>query len=348
MPIRFTSSTWCHCSSLPSATVPWAPMPALFTTMSIPPQVACTCSTAELTLVWSVTSARSANQVVVASPGMLPEPGSPAGASAEALAPGVALPGASAEAPAGLWPGESGPVAATPPAPVAPTAPTGASAEAPWAPSPEAPRISRSRIATRAPPSCNLFATAAPIPDAPPVTTATSPANSLILVPSSQRRVRVEPTGLGAGSGLRHFGALTAQGLDLHFHHVPGLQVREPAGQRPPLRGIGADHTAGVHCHVLAQVPHDVVHAEDHVRGTGVLPRLAADPAAQVEVLRVDLIGGDQMRADRGKPGCPLALGPLAAGDRELEVALGEVVHGDEAGDVLAGLRGGVQVQGAR
>src|SRR5699024_12098718 len=172
--------------------------------------------------------------------GMLPEPGSPAGASAEAPAPGVALPGASAEAPAGLWPGESGPVAAAspappaPPAPVAPTAPTGAFAEAPAAPSPEAPRIPRSRIATRAPPSCNLFAAAAPIPDAPPVTTATSPANSLILVPSSQRRVRVEPTGLGAGSGLRHFGALTAQGLDLHFHHVPGLQVREPAGQRHP------------------------------------------------------------------------------------------------------------------
>src|SRR5699024_10386239 len=207
---------------------------------------------------------------------------------------GAAPPGASAEAPAGPRPPEWVPVAVAPPAPVVAAAPPGASpealapgvalpgasAEAPLAPSPEVARISRSRIATRAPPSCNLFATAAPIPDAPPVTTATSPANSLILVPSSQRRVRVEPTGLGAGSGLRHLRALAAQGLDLHFHHVPGLQVREPAGQGHPLRGTGADHIARIQRHVLAQVPHDVVHPEDHVRGTGVLPRLAVDPAA--------------------------------------------------------------------
>ncbi len=35
------------------------------------------------------------------------------------------------------------------------------------------------------------------------------------------------------------------------------------------------------------------------------------------------------------KPGAILPLGPLTAGDRHLEVALGDIVRGDEAGDVL-------------
>src|SRR3984885_5450520 len=65
IPTTFTSYTRCHSSSVLSATVPAAPMPALFTRMSMPPRRPAAASTAARTEASSVTSAlRPANSSV--------------------------------------------------------------------------------------------------------------------------------------------------------------------------------------------------------------------------------------------------------------------------------------------
>jgi hypothetical protein len=43
------------------------------------------------------------------------------------------------------------------------------------------------------------------------------------------------------------------------------------------------DNVSGVEDHELADVPDEVVDAEDHVRGRGVLIELAVDPGPQSE-----------------------------------------------------------------
>ena len=59
MPSTFTSSTRCHSASSLSSTVPAAPMPALFTTMSSRPRARPASATAARTAASSVTSART-------------------------------------------------------------------------------------------------------------------------------------------------------------------------------------------------------------------------------------------------------------------------------------------------
>ena len=59
VPITFTSSTRCHSSSVLSATLPWAPIPALLTSKSRPPSPPAAASTADRTAASSVTSART-------------------------------------------------------------------------------------------------------------------------------------------------------------------------------------------------------------------------------------------------------------------------------------------------
>jgi hypothetical protein len=56
MPTTLTSSTRSHSWSSLSATVPWAPMPALFTSTSIPPRSRTMRSMTEATAALSVTS----------------------------------------------------------------------------------------------------------------------------------------------------------------------------------------------------------------------------------------------------------------------------------------------------
>ncbi|CAM5243756.1 hypothetical protein STANM309S_05164 [Streptomyces tanashiensis] len=56
-PRTLTSRTRCHWASGLSSTVPAAPMPALFTRMSIPPSASAAARTAQWTASWSETSA---------------------------------------------------------------------------------------------------------------------------------------------------------------------------------------------------------------------------------------------------------------------------------------------------
>ena len=87
-----------------------------------------------------------------------------------------------------------------------------------------------------------------------------------------------------------------------------------------------------------------MVDAEDHVGGGAVLARDVVDRERQAQVLRVgDLVGGDQLRAERVERLAALALVPLAAA-LELELALRDVVREHVAGHVVARLGGGAEV----
>src|SRR5262249_50755609 len=142
--------------------------------------------------------------------------------------------------------------------------------------------------------------------------------------------------------------ALAAELVDAEFHDVARLQPhrrREPhpdAGWRS-----GVDEVPGLQDEELAQVVHDEIRVEDHVRGRAGLPPDAVDvePHAQGQDV-ADLVRGDQPRAGRVEGLGRLALAPLPA-PLHLERPLAHVVDDEEAGDGLPGLGGGVQVAAA-
>src|SRR5258708_2658200 len=110
----------------------------------------------------------------------------------------------------------------------------------------------------------------------------------------------------------------------------------------PLLRRLALDHALGrageddvarLERDVLRDVADHLLGVEDQVGGVRRLPGLAVDPALDLEVVGVDLIGGDQIWPDRAELIGRLADHPLAAG-LELEVARAEVVAGRVAGDV--------------
>src|ERR1035438_6544642 len=71
----------------------------------------------------------------------------------------------------------------------------------------------------------------------------------------------------------------------------------------------------------------DLAAAVDQVVGVRRLAGFAIDPAFQVQIVGINLLGGDEIRAQGGKAVRRLALHPLAAGF-ELKVARTEIVAG--------------------
>src|SRR3984893_5282514 len=85
----------------------------------------------------------------------------------------------------------------------------------------------------------------------------------------------------------------------------------------------------------MADIAEDVVDAQDQAGGVAVLPPLAVDLGPQLQLAGVgDFVGGDDPRTHWTEGVAALALGPLPAA-LELEFALGDVIDGAIAGDVL-------------
>src|SRR5215470_5157116 len=139
--------------------------------------------------------------------------------------------------------------------------------------------------------------------------------------------------------------ALAAQLIDAELDDVARLQPHRRGEPHPDAgRRSGVDEVARLEDQELAQVVHDEVRVEDHVRGRAGLPPDAVDvePHAQRQDV-ADLVRGDQPRAGRVEGLGRLALAPLTA-PLHLERPLAHVVDDQEAGDRVPGLGGGVQV----
>src|SRR5690606_29841766 len=100
-------------------------------------------------------------------------------------------------------------------------------------------------------------------------------------------------------------------------------------------RRAGGNDVARLQAHELAQVAHEVRHAEDHRARRAVLVALAVDLEPEVELVPVrHFVGRDEPRTDRAERIGALTLDPLAA-HFQLEGALRHVVHDAVAGDVI-------------
>src|SRR4029077_18822372 len=132
---------------------------------------------------------------------------------------------------------------------------------------------------------------------------------------------------------LHHLLLLLTQPVDAERHHVAGFEERRRLhAQAYARRRAGDDDVARLHDEILRAAPHDMPAVEDHGRGVAALALLAVDVEPHGELLRVlDLVLGDEPRADRAECLAALALGPLA-GALDLEHALGDVV-----GEAIAG-----------
>ncbi len=124
--------------------------------------------------------------------------------------------------------------------------------------------------------------------------------------------------------------------LDPQSHHVAFLEEhrRRLHAQPHARRRAGDDDVARLHDEELRAVPDQMLGAEDHGARVAALALLAVDVEPHVEVLHVlDLVARHQPRPDRPEGLAAFALVPLAAGARDLEVALGDVVRHEIAGD---------------
>lgn len=74
------------------------------------------------------------------------------------------------------------------------------------------------------------------------------------------------------GSGLGEPLPLASESLDLDLTDVAGAEVREATGEGDPFGGSPQDQVARVELEVLAEVPDEERHVEDHVSRRGVLP----------------------------------------------------------------------------
>src|SRR6188768_2827653 len=93
-------------------------------------------------------------------------------------------------------------------------------------------------------------------------------------------------------------------------------------------RRAGRDDVAGVQAHELAQVAHEVRHAEHHRLGRAVLVALAVNLEPHLELVIVgDFVGRDQPGADRAERVGALALDPLSRA-LELKCPFRDVVDG--------------------
>src|SRR3977135_1858774 len=134
-----------------------------------------------------------------------------------------------------------------------------------------------------------------------------------------------------------HLLLLLAEPVHAEAHDVAGLEefrLRLHA-ERDAGRRAGEDHVAGLQHHELRAVPDQMGDAEHHRLGRASLPGLAVDREPHLELLRIlDLVLGDQPRAERTESVAALALGPLARA-LDLEDALGHGVGEGIAADRL-------------
>src|SRR5580700_2312075 len=147
---------------------------------------------------------------------------------------------------------------------------------------------------------------------------------------------------------LHHFLLLLTQPIDTERDHVAGLQKGRRLHAEPDARRrAGDDDVARLQDEILRAAPDDVAAVEDHGRGVAALALLAVDVKPHVQFLRIlELVLGDEPRAERAKGLAALAFGPLA-GALDLEHALGDVVGEAIAGDDVERLFL-AQVAGAR
>src|SRR5215471_9270799 len=126
---------------------------------------------------------------------------------------------------------------------------------------------------------------------------------------------------------LHHLLALLAQPVDPERDHVAGLEEFRLGLHAEPdaRRRAGGDDVARLQHEELRAVPDEVPAVEDHGFGVAALALVAVDVEPHVEALRVlDLILGDQPRADGAEALGALALDPLPAA-LDLEYALRHV-----------------------
>src|SRR6185437_12121959 len=125
------------------------------------------------------------------------------------------------------------------------------------------------------------------------------------------------------------FLTLFSQSVDAERDDVAGLQEHRRRLHAEPhaRRRAGDDDVARLHDEELRAIPDQIFGAEDHGPGVAALALLAVDIKPHAEVLRIlDLVLGDEPRADRPEDLAALALVPLASRALDLEHALGHVV----------------------
>src|SRR5688572_7853808 len=96
--------------------------------------------------------------------------------------------------------------------------------------------------------------------------------------------------------------ALPAEAVDRELHHVAFLEVDRVGllAQADAGRRAGRDDVARLEDHELAQVPHEVLHVEDHRPGVAGLAADAVHVERETERLGIgDLVGGHEPRAAR-------------------------------------------------
>src|SRR5262249_33559932 len=119
--------------------------------------------------------------------------------------------------------------------------------------------------------------------------------------------------------------ALFAQALDAERDDIAGLQIFRLRLHAEPdaRRRAGDDDVARQQHKELRQIPDDVIAVEDHRAGVTALAFLAVDVEPHIEIVDVlDLVLGDEPRADRAEGSAAFALAPLAAAALDLEAAL--------------------------
>src|ERR1019366_8794622 len=111
-------------------------------------------------------------------------------------------------------------------------------------------------------------------------------------------------------------------------------QVRHiVVAQRDAVRGARVDEIARLKHHELAEIPDDVVHAEDHVSRGAVLANRPVDTKSQRQPLNVgDFVRGGQPRSKWNEGLTALTLVPLPTA-LELEFTLGHVMGDAVASD---------------
>src|SRR5262249_53873883 len=107
--------------------------------------------------------------------------------------------------------------------------------------------------------------------------------------------------------------SLLAKTVDPERYDVAGFEPFRLGlhAERNARRRAGDDHVSWLHHEILRAAPHDVSAIEDHGLGVAALTFLPIDVEPHGQVLRVlDLILGDQPRAQRAKSLAAFALGP--------------------------------------
>src|SRR6202022_2967614 len=125
---------------------------------------------------------------------------------------------------------------------------------------------------------------------------------------------------------------LLDRGRNLVTRLEPDLLILRLAGN-DALRRAGEDDVARLERHVFRDVADQLLAVEHHVAGVRGLHHVAVDVAFDLEIVAVDLIGGDEPRPDRPGPVERLAEHPLAR--TRLQVARGEIIAGAIAEDVF-------------